>query len=101
MQHAIVEVRLNGSIQHTLTKPASVPEIMILRSIHGDDAIDFISQHDGAKISNADELARLRRVYTVPFVSKVFPGSSPKLPSLLADAGIELPEVSKKTPKAE
>jgi hypothetical protein len=101
MQHAIVEVRLNGSIQHTLTKPDSVPEIMILRSIHGEDAIEFVSAHEGAKISNADELARLRRVYTAPFVARVFPGSVPKLPSLLADAGIELPEVSKKTPKAE
>ncbi|CAB4198837.1 hypothetical protein UFOVP1325_3 [uncultured Caudovirales phage] len=101
MQHAIVEVRLNGSIQHTLTKPVSAAEIFILRAIHGDDAISFIGTHDAPKVSNADEIARLRRVYTAPVFAKVFPGSAPKLPSLLADAGIELPEVSKKTPKAE
>lgn len=88
-------------MQHTVTKPASAAEIVILRALHGDDAIDFIAQHDGPKVSNAEEVARLRLVYTAPAFAAVFPGSAPKLPTLLSDTGIEIPEISKKTPKAE
>ena len=89
-------------MQQTMVKPASAAEIIILRDLHGADAIDFLAHHDGEKLNNAEEVARLRQVYGSPVFSKVFPGSLPKLPTLLVDSGIEIPEpVSKKAPKAE
>lgn len=80
MQTAIVEVLLNGSVQNTTVREATAAEIVILRSIHGDDAVINITPVKGVSFSHSEEVDRLKRFYGDETFKKVFPGSVPKLP---------------------
>ena len=98
MQHCSCFVYLSGDQYHGVRKPdVTVAEIVMLRAIHGDDAVTAIQPTFMAKTKQGAELERLRNLYTSsnvtkdgrPLIDDVFPGRNPKLPVNLADIDIE------------
>lgn len=58
------KIRLKGSVQNEVIAAAlSVPEILILRKLHGKDAVVNMEPIENQKVKNADERARLHRKY--------------------------------------
>jgi len=98
MEYAQVTVRLAGSLENTVTKEVSIPEIPILKAIHGHDAVVEISKtRTDSTVAEAVERDRLDKVYGTPILEKLFPGVTSKLPRTLVDIGVEQPaETSKK-----
>jgi hypothetical protein len=73
-------------------------EILLLRQIHGDDAVIDIVQTKLSTRSHAEELRRLSEIYGPTIVAQAWPGVAPRLPSNLKDAGLLVEE---KDPEAE
>lgn len=91
MQVANCNLRLNGDINNEIFKPAvTVAEIVILRAIHGADAVVNIQPLRNDKREHAKELNRLKDEYGDKVFSAVFPGSYPKLPIYFKDVGIDI-----------
>ncbi|MBL4766289.1 MAG: hypothetical protein JKY94_00950 [Rhodobacteraceae bacterium] len=93
MQTAKCTIRLNGDVLNTVVdKEITSAEFLVLREIHGADAIvDFSGPTGNDKRSHAVELDRLRRIYKAKRIESTFPGVSPTLPATFKDAGITLP----------
>lgn len=89
METAIVEILLNGNVSNTTTRLVSAPEVAILRSIHGGDAVTNVTEVTRGSAGNSDEVERLRRVYGKIAFEKVYPGAMPSLPKTFADVGVE------------
>lgn len=97
MQHCSCFVCLDGDRGASVYKPdVTVAEIVLLRAIHGEDAVTNIKPTNTGKEKPADELARLRSIYTplsnmtregTPIFDKVYPGRAPNVPKTLADIG--------------
>lgn len=110
MQYAAVTLALAGSLLHTLTnKGVTVPEILVLRYIHGQDAVRDIRPIDKdspfllafrdeegvvAYPGDDEERERLRRVYEYAapeeargFIDNMFPRTT-ELPKTLRAIGI-------------
>lgn len=96
MEYANVEIRLAGSLENTVIKEVSIPEIPILKSLHGHDAVVNVKKSRSATVDQAVERDRLEKVYTPGIVEKLFPGVTSKLPLSLADIGLEEPSVEAK-----
>lgn len=61
------KVRLAGNVNNEVFKSeVTAAEVMLLRVVHGDDAILNIVQTGKANRSHADERARLMRLYASP-----------------------------------
>jgi hypothetical protein len=92
-------VALNGDITFTVFKQdVTVPEIAILRAIHGADAVRDIKPLHMDKRSHSEERQRLLLEYgnakdskDESIFEKLFPGLSP-LPVTFKDIGIDLSE---------
>lgn len=95
MQTALVEILINGNLQHSVVRVVTAPEVIVLRGIHGKDSVINVSEVSTVKRSNAEEIERLGLYYTPDIVSKVFPGSMPKLPTTFSEVGVETPKESK------
>jgi hypothetical protein len=103
-------VALNGDITFTVFKQdVTVPEIALLRALHGPDSIRDIKPLYMDKRSHAEERSRLLLEYgnakdhkDESIFEKLFPGLSP-LPVHLKDIGIEIadeePEISEEKPR--
>jgi len=100
MRFCDVDVCLGGDRNHVVRKNGvSVAEIEILRAIHGPDAVQNITPRHQKHVNTAEELDRLRRMYRRnvatadstyrDVVSAVFSGPRPKLPTTLADVGVD------------
>ncbi|CAB4139232.1 hypothetical protein UFOVP807_12 [uncultured Caudovirales phage] len=100
MQTAIVEILLNGNIQHTTTRRVTPAEIVMLRHIHGSDSVVAPVDVESIKRSNADEVSRLKSVYGDDVFKQVFPGAMPKVPSDLSEVNVEIEAKAKDEPKA-
>lgn len=100
MQIALAEILLNGNLQHSTVRVVSAPEILILRNLHGNDALINVNDASTLERTNAEEIDRLKLFFGAEVFAKVFPGSMPKLPSTFAEVGVEVSS-SKKTAKAE
>jgi hypothetical protein len=96
MQFCKVEIKLGGDMLNTVIKNGvSVPEIVLLRQIHGGaDSVRVIEIEDARKVQNSAELERLRREYDTAknedgkrVVDMVFPGAGIKLAEQLSDIG--------------
>ena len=95
-------VRHNGNLGMTIEKgehnPVTPAEIVVLRHIHGFDAVVNIQFNRQTNRSNMNELDRLKRFFGEAVVAECFPGARPQLPSTLAEARLaedeppELPE---------
>jgi hypothetical protein len=90
MQIALAEILLNGNLQHSVVRVVSAPEVIVLRDIHGNDAVINVSDVSSVKRSNNEELDRLKLYYTPDVVAKAFPGSMPKIPSTFSEVGIDV-----------
>lgn len=98
MEYAQIEVRLASSLENTVIKEVSVPEIPVIKSIHGHDAVVNIKKTRVESIDVKAERERLERYYTPGVIEKLFPGVLGKLPQTLVEIGEEEPvvETSKK-----
>lgn len=103
MQLCNLTVRLGGSQLNTVPKLNATPaEILILRALHGDDAVvDIRPTKVDKKIRQEEEWARLSRDYdggsiftTAPgeesksVMANLFPGAMKKLPTTLDEIGL-------------
>lgn len=103
MQTANIMLAIGGDRGNTVPKYAiSVAEIVLLRAIHGEDAVFDVepleapAMDEGMAISNRAELNRLRRVYDAKdadgnrIVDQVYPGAAARVFETLEE--IDLPE---------
>ena len=96
MEYANVEVRLAGSLENTVRKEVTAPEIAVLKALHGHDAVVNIKRSRVANTEQGVERARLEKNYGEAVIGKFFPGVTAKLPSTLAEVGVEVPEETSK-----
>ena len=89
-------VLLSGEVMHQVSKINVTPaEILILKAIHGNEAVTNVVPTTNNKRPHAEEYDRLMQIYGQtkvggqPVVEKLFPGASPKLPSSLKDIGLQ------------
>lgn len=97
MQTVTCDVRLGGDVGSVVRKEGiSVPEVLVLRAIHGNDAIVNITATEGRNVSQKAEFDRLAQKYRVrtsddkALVPSLFPGAIPQLPTRLAEIGIDV-----------
>jgi hypothetical protein len=85
-------IRHAGNLGMTIHKdehaPVPVPEILVLKAVHGDDAVINIAFHKQSKRPAAEVLAHLRSFYGDQVVEAIWPGRNPVLPKTLAEAGL-------------
>jgi hypothetical protein len=96
MEYANIEIRLAGSLENTVIKEASAPEIAVIKAIHGHDAVVNIKKSRVGQVEQAVERDRLGRFYKDEVIAKLFPGVTSKLPTTLAEVGVEVPEETSK-----
>ena len=98
MEYANIEIRLAGSLENTVIKEVSAPEIPVIKSVHGHDAVIKIKKTRTTPVDLKVERDRLEQIYTAPLIDKLFPGVVSKLPTSLIEVGVEEPvaETSKK-----
>lgn len=97
MQFARCMVRLSGDAGTVIAKaPVSPAEVLLLRAIHGPDAVENLKLMPGNdRAPHGEEMARLRELYTAQdesgfIVNRLFPGANPRLPVKFSDVGIDL-----------
>lgn len=89
MQFYQAEISIGGLITNTVVKTdLSAAEIVILRNIHGDDAVRAIKIQGEHNRPYQVEYDRLLNRYGRKKLEKAFPGSRPVLPQKLIDIGI-------------
>lgn len=90
MEYANTEIRIAGSLENTVIKEVSAPEIAVLRAIHGDDAlVNTVKSRVNGDVDGRSERERLTKIYGGEVLKKLFPGALSVIPSKLADVGIE------------
>lgn len=100
MQLADVTVRLGGQLTRTVRKHGITPaEGILLKALHGQDAVVEGRLNGSTTASSAVEIERLRQVYGVSAenlrtIDTLFPGHAPKLPDTFEEAGIEAERAS-------
>ena len=101
MQTAMFEILLGGEVTNTIVKPLSVPEALIIKRLHGDDALTNGKFIEDSSVSSPEESDRLKLVYGDRVFEACFPGSVPVLPTNFAAVGVEVeggkPVVAAKT----
>ena len=96
MERANVLLALGGDQGNTVAKLVTAAEIVVLRAIHGDEAVFDIAPAEAVSVNMRAEHQRLRETYTSrdndnkPIIDSVFPGAAPVLPMTLDD--LDLPE---------
>jgi hypothetical protein len=95
LQQYTCSVRLNGSTQHVVTgKVVTIPEIAVLRRIHGNDAIADFKPMEPVRRNDSEERERLKTLYDAatpdssPIVDALF-GPMGQLPKTLGGIGID------------
>ena len=89
MQTYQAEICIGGLITNTVVrKDLTAAEIVILRDIHGSDAVRGIKLESDIKRAYQAEYDRLKARYGGKKLEKSFPGARPVLPEKLADVGI-------------
>jgi hypothetical protein len=96
MEHANVEIRLAGSLENTVRKEVSAPEIAVIKALHGHDAVVNIKKSRVSPIDQAAERSILERKYGEETIARFFPGVASKLPTTLAEVGVEVQEETSK-----
>ena len=91
MQICNITVAIGGDAGMTVHKErVTVPEIMLLRAVHGEDAVRNIEVVEDADIDTADERSRLGSVYKNPeTIIRDVLGAHGSLPKTLDEAGID------------
>lgn len=94
-------VRHAGNMLHEIPKNGvTAPEVMILRHIHGPDAVVSLQPRRNDRRPHLEEIDRLRREYGAKAFSSVFgDGYIEKLPQKLA--GVEVTEEQEEAAEEE
>jgi hypothetical protein len=86
MQVYRCKVRLAGSLLNEVWKDeATAPEIILLRAMHGDDAVVEITRTSMDKRPHAEERERLKNIYGAKIVLEQFGHPHQQLPVRLDD----------------
>ncbi len=93
MEFYKVQVALCGDTHNTVVKlGVSVAEIVVLREIHGSNAVEPLEKQASRKVNNRVEKERLASIYATattkkgdPVVESTFPGQYAQLPQTLED----------------
>jgi hypothetical protein len=90
MQICNCTVAIGGDMGMVVVKErVTVPELMILRAVHGDDAVRNIEVIDTVSMDLADERTRLQTIYNNPEgIVRDTVGVTGALPDDLFDSGI-------------
>lgn len=90
MQVCNCTVAIGGEAGMTVGKDlVTVPEIMVLRAIHGEDAVRNITVVSNEDIESNEERSRLLSIYTMPQgVVKETLGATGPLPKTIDESGI-------------
>ncbi len=90
MQVCNCTVAIGGEAGMTVAKDlVTVPEIMVLRAIHGEDAVRNISVVANEDIDSNEERTRLMSIYRMPEgIVKETIGATGPLPKTIDDSGI-------------
>lgn len=90
MRQFACKVRLSGSLYNEVPKSdVTVPEIIILRTIHGGEAVADIVEIDAVKRTDAEERDRLAHTYGAAIKNR--PEIIGGLPALVGFSGTALP----------
>ena len=73
----------------------SVPEILLLQAIHGEDAVREVAYAGESDRDTVEEMEHLHKMYGGKeeiklLIEKLFPGARPVLPSKLSDIGFDV-----------
>lgn len=83
-------VRHAGNLGMTVHKiDLSAAEIVVLRHLHGADAVVNVSPSRETRLDSRKVRERLVELYGDKAVVECFPGATPRLPATLAEAGVE------------
>jgi hypothetical protein len=90
MQFCNCTVAIGGEAGMTVAKSfVSVPEIMVLRAIHGEDAVRNIEVTSNDDVDSNEERGRLMSIYKMPEgIVKDTLGATGPLPKTIDDSGI-------------
>jgi len=99
MQLVSCYVNLAGDLRHVVFKQSvSVAEVLVLRALHGQNAVTKImpiGSASGHVIGNVAEKDRLTDIYGRKrdgigraLIEKLFPGFNPRMPATLKDIGV-------------
>lgn len=98
MQKCSATIRLGGSLLHTVRKHKISPaEVVVLRAVHGDDAVAEMELDRAEPTRRAEELEMLVTTYGEEVVAKCFPGHAPSIPTRFAEIGVNINEETRKT----
>jgi hypothetical protein len=87
MQVANIELFINGSPLHTVSKRVTPPEAVLLNHIHGVGSVAQLQLDGTVKRGNQEERDRLLSIYGEKNLLKVFPGFNHPLPTTFKEAG--------------
>lgn len=99
-------VRHAGNLGMTIDREDVTPaEILVLKALHGADAVLNIVKTRARNIDSRKEMDRLKAYYGDKVVLDLFPGAAPVLPKTLREAGLdaqpEAPDDHEEEPAAE
>jgi hypothetical protein len=90
MQRCTCTVQLAGDMRNTVVKHGVSPaEVVILRAIHGEEAVTAFLPDGNDRGRAVDEKGRLSRIYKDNY-KLVFPGAVAALPETFAAIGVDL-----------
>jgi hypothetical protein len=90
MQYGECLVSMGDSGLHVAKKYNVTPaEVVMLRQIHGPEAVTDVQPRGSDRRPLAEEVDRLRKCYGARAFLATFPGASPILPSSFSDVGID------------
>lgn len=76
-------------VYRTPFTPISLPEVNVLRYLHGDSAVQHIKPFADVQQTARDERDRLARIYGAVVGEAVYPGYSPNMDMTLIDAELD------------
>jgi hypothetical protein len=83
MHFCSATVRLMGDLRNTVARtpfnPISLPEVEVLRFLHGDDSVIDVKPFASVEQTAKAEKERLQRVYGTDVLEEVFPGRNPQM----------------------
>lgn len=99
MQRCSITLRLSGDPGNTIYKNEVTPaEIVLLRAIHGADAVIDVKPTHMCKTPHREERQRLSLIYGKKRLDATFPGDFTKLPVSLKDIELTKEEAEDERP---
>jgi hypothetical protein len=104
MDWVTCKVTLGGDVTNIVYRskfsPVSVPELDILRALHGEASVHEVTYLKTTQSSPAEEKARLMSIYKEADVTAIYPGRNPSGMPMLADDRPETDDENDEDPTA-